>query len=140
MTLMRLPDWDTRMRLAIDGSAYRPFAYGCWDCCLFAADIVEAMTGTDPAAELRGRYADVMEAMRIIRSYGGMAAMLDELLGTAPIKPALASRGDVVLLHPPKDGDIEQIGTCLGDAAIVASESGPRFRPMSHAIAAWRIG
>lgn len=40
-----------------------PFAYGRSDCCTFACDVVREVTGVDPMADLRGRYATRPQAV-----------------------------------------------------------------------------
>ncbi|SHI91145.1 DUF6950 family protein [Wenxinia saemankumensis] len=52
--MTRLPDWRPRLEAVLRDARGRAFAYGAWDCALFAADCIAAMTGKDPAAELRG--------------------------------------------------------------------------------------
>lgn len=44
------------------GTARRPFRVGVHDCALFIADWLWLVTGTDPAAALRGRYRTPEEA------------------------------------------------------------------------------
>ncbi len=45
----RRPDWPARLRTIIEAARERPFSWGQHDCCLFASDAIEAMTGVDPA-------------------------------------------------------------------------------------------
>ena len=40
----RLDDWPTRLNAFIDAARERPFAWGTWDCCTFAAAAVETVT------------------------------------------------------------------------------------------------
>lgn len=56
-------------------AAAEPFARPHADCCSFAADWVLARTGVDPAADLRGAYADERGALRLIRRWGGFDLM-----------------------------------------------------------------
>lgn len=132
-------DWDRRLRLAIEAARDRQFRWGRHDCCLFAADLVQAMTGWDPAESLRGTYASEIEAAHIINGRGGIAEVVSELLATEPFKPAKAQRGDVVLLRPLFVGHLEQLGVCVGDSAVVAAETGLLHRCMGNATKAWRL-
>lgn len=52
-----------------------PFRRPDADCCALVADWVEACTGIDPAAAMRGAYSDRRGAVAIIRAAGGFAAM-----------------------------------------------------------------
>jgi len=49
----RPPDWPERLLAALAAARDRPFRWGEHDCCLFAADLIEAVTGVDPAAAFR---------------------------------------------------------------------------------------
>lgn len=136
---MRYPDWDRRLRDAIEAAEAEPFRWGYHDCCLLAADLVRAMTGWDPAEGLRGVYGSELEAARIIRKHGGIAELISDLLGTAPVKPRKYERGDVVLLTPQQPGHLEQLGVCVGDRAVVAGADGILYRPMTDARRLWRL-
>jgi hypothetical protein len=76
----------------------RPFAWGEWDCALFVADIVQIMTGIDPAREWRGTYSTAADAVALWATLGGSDAIC-ESLGT---------------LHHgfPRDGDIGIVEKC----------------------------
>lgn len=127
---MRLPDWQDRLRdvLARQGQG---FAYGVNDCCLFAADCAQAITGTDYAAEFRGY--DVRGAARILRRHGGLAGLMDYLLGER--LPANAAReGDVLLV---RIGRRDLVGVRAGyRVAVVRGLTAP----LSHALHSWRVG
>lgn len=93
----RLPDWEARLAAYLEPLRLRAFAWGEHDCCLFTAGAVLAMTGVDPMPEFRGRYSTAIGAERALRRYG--ASTLDATLDGkfAPIAPALAQRGDIVM-------------------------------------------
>ena len=42
----RYPNWQTRLDLYLRTVNQRQFKYGEWDCCLFACDAIQEMTGT----------------------------------------------------------------------------------------------
>ena len=77
--------------------------WGRADCCLTVADAVEAMTGRDFAAPLRG-YASQRGAIKALRrnGYESIIDYLDAILTRAPY----ARAGDVVLLKPSRLGPI----------------------------------
>lgn len=66
----RLPDWLARLSAYIDEVRRRPFEYGQHDCTLFAAGAVAAMTGEDPAAAYRGKYASDEAGFALLRAEG----------------------------------------------------------------------
>jgi hypothetical protein len=71
MALERKPYWDTReLNDFLIARAFMPFSWGVNDCALFVADAIEAMTGTDIAADFRG-YTDEAGAWDAIRRVRG---------------------------------------------------------------------
>lgn len=110
---MRFEDWPQRLDAEIERARSREFAYGAHDCCLFAADIVLAITGVDPAAHLRG-YTCAIAAARIVAAHGSIEALASSLLGE-PVSPKSAQRGDIVITRPRiRDGDGEAEADCAG--------------------------
>lgn len=137
---MRKTNWCSCLHETIDAARNRAFNYGTFDCALFAADCVKAMTGTDYAESLRG-YQSKMDAYRIVASYGSLQSMITSLLQREPIAVQFAQPGDVVLasadLGPGESGEV--IGICLGTRFAAPEFTGISMRPMKLAIAAWRI-
>lgn len=141
---MRVPDWPQKLDEAIAAARTRPFAYGglngAQDCALFAADCVQAMTGIDYAAELRG-YESKLAAYRIVAGYGSLEAMITDLLKRGPKHPSQAMRGDVVLaeieLAPGESG--ESIGICTGTGCVFPKDVGVKSWPRSVVRLAWNI-
>ncbi len=108
--ICRLPGWVQRLNALLDRAAKEPFRWGVFDCCLLAADSVEALTGFDPAAGLRGTYSDEEGARKILEREGGLAALVGRICrerGFREIAPLYAQRGDVAVvtvanpLNPP---------------------------------------
>lgn len=91
---MRLHDWPERLSKTIAAARGTPFAYGRHDCCIFAADCVEALTGIDLAADWRGKYDDEIGGMKLagVRSLEQLASRY-----FAAVHPAYAHRGDLAL-------------------------------------------
>lgn len=92
----RLPDWQVRLASLMAQRRAAAFAWGSNDCCLFAADALRAITGHDPAADLRGAYCTALQAARVLRTVGGVAGVAATRAG-APVPVALAQPGDVGL-------------------------------------------
>jgi hypothetical protein len=92
----RLPDWQPRLARLMAQRGAALFVWGGNDCCLFAADAVLAVTGHDPAADLRGTYASALQAARVLRQAGGVAGVAAARAG-AEVLVAMAQPGDVGL-------------------------------------------
>ena len=92
----RHPDWARRLEALVSERLAQPFAWGQRDCALWAADVVQACTGVDVAADVRGRYTDRISAVRAYKRLGGLTRACDARLGAA-IDPALAQVGDIAL-------------------------------------------
>jgi hypothetical protein len=110
-----------------------PFAWGGHDCCLFASDAVQALTGHDPAADLRG-YRTEREALRIIQAQGGLRAIAQARAG-AEVPVLAAQVGDVGLL--PLDGR-DTLAVCGGAHWLAPGALGLAALPLDAAVAAWR--
>ena len=143
--MLRAHDWPTRLLNHVELARRTPFAWGVSDCCLFACDCVRAMTGVDPAAWFRGRYKTQRGAMRALKTFagGGLEATARRItaeLGMPEISPALAQRGDVVLLSLP-DCPPENLalGICLGDHHAAQGPAGISNVPLAFAVRAWRV-
>ncbi|PVY81051.1 hypothetical protein C7414_102379 [Cupriavidus alkaliphilus] len=133
--MQRLEDWPTRLSEFIEARRERAFSWGDSDCCLFVCDGVEAMTGADPGARWRGLYASEKGARRVLRDNGGVAGIATLVLGAA-VPPALAGRGDVVLIDTPHG---EALALCLGGLIAAQGQQGIDFQPMTAAKAAWKV-
>lgn len=133
---MRLHNWPQRLAEAVTAANEKTFGYGLHDCCLFTADVVQAITGVDYAESLRG-YTSEQEAYEIVEHYGSITAMVSALLGAEPIHPAHAMRGDVVLAEY---GGRETLGICLGAHCAFAQVGvGLRMLPRASASRAWSV-
>jgi hypothetical protein len=134
--MSRLHDWQLRYAAFARERAAMPFAWGANDCCLFAADAVLALTGTDPAEQLRGTYSAALGAARVLEEHGGVAALATAALGPT-LPPALAGVGDVVLIET---GGREALAICNGTSVIGAGERGTVSYGIGAAKSAWRVG
>lgn len=137
---MRKEGWPEALHDYIAAARKKEFAYGAWDCCLFAADWVLELTGTDYAAELRG-YSSMKDAYEILARYGSMEAMVTQLLGVDAGHPAFAQRGDIVLMkdHPSLGGAPEGLGICHGLHSAFPRAKGLIMIRTLEAAAFWKI-
>jgi hypothetical protein len=90
----RAPDWRARLADLVTARRHDPFAWGSRDCCLWAADAVEAMTGDDFAAPLRG-YSTRFGALRKLKR-AGFARVFDVVDAAGLAVSSRARTGDVI--------------------------------------------
>lgn len=142
MTVRRLPDWRERLEAEVRRKADYPFAWGSNDCCLFACDLVRAMTGIDYAEKFRGRYSTPLGAARVLREVAGVATLpelLDKLAAEEPwseIDTASARSGDWTLLdgtHGPT------LAIRFGQLVAAPADVGVSLVPASRSIRAWAL-
>lgn len=97
MPSLRLPDWAERLNALLVQRLRAPYKPGTNDCCLFAADALQALWGVDVASHLRGHYSTEEEGRAVLALEGGVQALAEAVLGMAMENPAMAQRGDIVL-------------------------------------------
>jgi len=129
----------------IDARRVVPFAYFHHDCAHIAADWVLQKTGRDPMADLRANgpvgNANLLTALRIVRTEGGFQAAGSKRLGPA-LPGLMAQRGDVVLaLSGGKVGRVSgySFGICTGAHIVAPGNEKLEFLPLTAGVAAWRI-
>lgn len=136
--MTRFPDWEQRLDREIRAAASRVFAWGVFDCVLFPADCVLAMTGHDPAAEWRGRYSDEAGARRLMAEAGGLPGLADRA-GLARLPTwRFGRRGDAVLLRV-AGNDSLGIVDLSGQSIVAATFRGTVRVPIAKSLQAWRI-
>jgi hypothetical protein len=143
MPLTKLKHWDTRpFHTFLLARATAPFVWGENDCCLFAADGIEAIMGTDIAADFRGKYHDQFLAFETIKAVIGGTSVEDAAAycaaeaGLTELQhPLTAQRRDLVLLT-----DAGGLIHLSGRQAVSVGESGLNRLPLSAIKRAWRVG
>lgn len=138
--MTRLQDWPERLQEVLERHAALPFAWGASDCLLMPMDGVSAMTGIDPAAEIRGRYRTARGAARHLRERGHRTVG-DAFAAHFPEIPvAMAGRGDLgVVRLPASDGYAGVIVFGLGAWGKDAARPGNIFVPRSAIVRAFRV-
>jgi len=146
--LARIEGWEGAFLALIQARARAPLHWGTHDCCLFAADVVLAVTGVDLGTPFRGRYKTPRGALGALRRFagGGVAAAAEKIAERYAIReipPLMARRGDVGLLPAvaaPGSGFDGALGVCVGATWAVAGTCGLDHVPLAAALRAWRIG
>jgi hypothetical protein len=144
MPLIRFPDWATRLERFFIEHQLDTFHYGRWDCCLFACNAIQVMTGIDPVARFRGRYATRREALIAIRDETGRASVdsivhhVTSELQMQAVAPLTAQRGDLALIERGRDVSLG-IVSLNGIHLIVTSERRLWRIPRELAVEAWRV-
>ena len=135
--MRRYDDWPARLGAFLARHQYEPFAYGRWDCCLFVAAAIEAMTGVDPAASVRGTYSSARGARR----YGSVVAAVEAVTasyGMPETSVLKARRGDVALAAGITGGSLGLVALDGRDVLLVSSNGLWRV-PVLSAIRAWSV-
>lgn len=117
MVMRRVENWPLVLSAMLRAQKDQPFQYGTNDCLMFPADVVNALTGTDVAADVRGTYSTYEEATAIIAAAGGIEELISARLGFTGSRQVLtAKRGDVVIMK-----------TVYGIMGGVVDDSGQRI-------------
>jgi len=108
---MRLANWRENLESLVQSRQAQPFGWGVSDCCLWAADVVLAITGRDPMAEYRGRYGTERGARRVMRRQR-IEDLVTQRLGPE-VSPRLAQPGDVGVIDGGKwPALVARVGGC----------------------------
>ena len=131
----RHADWQPRLTDYLRAHHARPFAWGRWDCAIFVAGSVRAMTGRDPMRGLRG-YRTLAEGLRKARARGledHIAAVADRF---PEIHPAFAGPGDIAVV-PGEPG--LALGLVQGAGIYVVGAQGLGLLQLTDATRAFRV-
>lgn len=132
---MKTEGWQDRFFAYIEESRTRPFEWGVFDCCLFAADVADVVSGSTYRSQLAACYTDEPTAMAYIASFGTLEAAISSWLGASQA-PNFAGPGDIVI------GNLEGrpiAGVCLGTKCAFASTDGPRYTQRDVMTGCWVI-
>lgn len=118
-----------------------PFSWGSSDCAQWSFDAAEAVTGRDPAPDLRGRYSTAEKALQLLRELGGLRGLADARFGPS-VPVADARDGDILLLprhlcvgHTAAHG---ALGVAWRTVCVVQGDHGLVYVRSSLAVRAWR--
>jgi hypothetical protein len=93
----KLPGWRNRLTGFLRENHRRPFQPGRWDCAIWAAGAVEAMTGEDHLRGFRG-YRSISEGKRKLEARGFADHVAYVAAHLPEVPPAFAQPGDVAVL------------------------------------------
>ena len=137
----RLPNWELHLTALIRRSRNRPFKWGSFDCCAFAAEGVVAVAGFDPFLPWRGKYHLIGQATAICNAAGGdlLKAAQAHLkwLGVPESKPVTARTGDIGAWMGPTSA---VLGVVANEYLAIPQALGLAFVPLPECETAWRIG
>lgn len=128
LMITRKDNWPEILASEI-AAADRPFVWGEWDCCLFAAHVVRAMTGEDFAKSFRG-YRTKNDALKLLKQHGGVSGIASKFLPEIPT--TFACRGDVVEID-------DALGICIGQWSMFLTETGLVQLPTLDGVRAWSV-
>lgn len=135
----RFADWPERLAAIVESRRTAPFYWGGNDCAGFAADVTVAITGADPAAWIRGHYADKEMLEAILTARGGFEEAVAQTLadfGAPECPSAYAMRGDWALVDA---GNQLFVGVVLDDRVAITGLDGLRLLPRRVVKRAWAI-
>ena len=152
MALTRTEHWRTReFYQFLLAHQHDAFAWGKCDCCLIAADAIQAFTGTDIADDFRGKYTDQSTAFILIETVTGGTTVADaaawcatkhglsEYLGNdGKPRPLFAQSGDLVVV-PNGDTLIAGVVHLNGREVVSIGEGGLMLIPLSLVQRAWKV-
>lgn len=99
--LQRRADWEARLGALVAKNRARAHEFGHWDCLLWPAAAVKAVTGHDFGRGHRAKYKSQAQAYRHLKRMGveSPEKLLDGLFDCKPV--GFAQRGDLVLVAMP---------------------------------------
>jgi hypothetical protein len=116
LAITRRDDWVTRLNAVTEAHRRVAPVWGVSDCLLAAMDVVAAMTGHDPVADIRGTYSTEAGAAKILlkRGYADVEYALAD--NFPHIGRLMARRGDLAVVEiggPPRAGWITEYGVAV---------------------------
>jgi hypothetical protein len=141
--MKRAKHWESKLAELIKAAYEKDFAYGTFDCCLFAADTVLALTGVDLAASFRGKYDSEETANAFIASFGDIGSLVSAAIQASQnsmqeLSPKFAGRGDMVLVTNQGRQALGIVGLD-GRFALCAAPKGLTSVPMANWLCGWKV-
>lgn len=149
--LRRLEGWEQRLGEVFRLARGKQLQWGTFDCFLFPADAILALTNFDLAASFRGTYSTELEALRVLREMTGSETRLADAasvlssryalqIGAAAIHSTRARRGDIAtVIGTYHEETFAVVDTSARQLATV-SPNGLTFLPISSGLRFWAVG
>jgi hypothetical protein len=133
---LRINAWGEALMTTVDRYRSASHEWGRSDCCQFAADCIQAMTGYD-LRENFARYNSEATARAILIAHGGIEGLATSVLG-APKSVARAQVGDLVGFGMEQG---EALAICLGLLSVTMSDRAGAlvYLPTLEGVAAWSV-
>lgn len=138
--LQRLPDWNSRLVASIEEVRRLPLDWGTSDCGLdWAGRAVLAITGVNPAADLKPRYSTPKGALAFIKrqKVDNLGDLVARYL--PEIHPSRAILGDIAAVRT-DDAFGYALGIVNGATILVRGELGVRVIELLGADRAFAVG
>lgn len=138
-------DWEHRLHAFLESEKAKPFAWGTHDCCIFAANWIQALTGVDIAEDFRGKYSDEASCNALLAKlgYADVDAMITAQLTVKwqfpVVHPNFAHRGDLIQVEQPTGSALCVVGLNGKHSHGVSEKGLVRLRTYHDATRAWRI-
>ena len=131
-------DWEIHFHNFLHENKDRSFAWGKWDCCIFANDCIKAMTGEDLIPK-ELKWKDEKSAMQSIKVYGGtLLKSIDKACKAKKLKSIdlnYVTKGDLVVFKE----ETQLAGICDGFAILGPTDDGISVKKDVDLKKAWRI-
>jgi len=132
----RYKDWPERLNDYFVSVRNKEFEYGVFDCCIFTAGAVEAITGEDHMEEFRDQYESKESSDKALEEIGN-GTLYDTLAAKFgdPIPGSIGQRGDIAMFEG-------CCGIVTGPRAIFLIEEERRFGfvPISKLECVFKVG
>jgi hypothetical protein len=149
--MQRYDDWARRLSQALKEKQNDPFEWGENDCALFASDLMESITGTDPAEWFRGEYSTEQGAYKALKRspfsnnaedfnklFTSVVSTLSEQNGMDQINRDFMQRGDLGLVK--QQDDLLAMGIFVGNGVACAKKpKGYELMNTDCVEKAWRV-
>lgn len=133
----RLPNWYSRLFNLISEKENEQFKIGTNDCTIFAADVVNAVTGVDYAEKYRGKYKTFKAGNELLKA-DGFESNIDFIEKNFEEIPASFSRaGDIGLIKVKRGFAVVAI---MSGFAVAVSNNGLQRYKISEVSKVFKIG
>lgn len=134
--------WRKRLLAFVRENHHRKFRPGKWDCAMFTAGAIHAMTGVDHARGWRSKYGSLAKGREMLQAIGHedhvalIAHLFPEIMVNGNPAPSFARVGDVAVVV---ENGGAALGIVQGDRIWVLRPSGLGTVELTNAVRAFRI-